>query len=75
MGRTNQHPDETLARLLNRDEVAEILGLGGRTVDQLVAEGRLTPIRPTGRRAVRFSVAEVERLIAASRVPRHGVAS
>jgi hypothetical protein len=44
-------------------------------VDQLVAEGRLTPIRPTGRRAVRFLVAEVERLIAASRVTRHGVAS
>jgi len=54
-------------RLLTREEVAKRLGVSERTVHQLVVDGLLARVRPTGRRAVRFSSVEVQRLIQTGR--------
>lgn len=51
-------------RLLTTDETARRLRIAAGGVRRLVRHGRLVPIRPFGRRAVRFSEQDVNRLIA-----------
>jgi excisionase family DNA binding protein len=54
-------------QLLTLEEVAATLRLRPRTVQELIREGRLTRIRPTGRRLTRFDSAQVQALIEAGR--------
>jgi excisionase family DNA binding protein len=47
--------------LLRKGQVAEMLACSVRTVDRLVAAGRLLPVRILG--AVRFRLSEVQAII------------
>lgn len=49
--------------LLLKKEVAEILKMTPRSINNLMREGRLPFIKPTGKRAVRFSLESVQRLL------------
>ncbi|MEM8865514.1 MAG: helix-turn-helix domain-containing protein [Planctomycetota bacterium] len=49
-----------VAAHLTREELAERLKVSVRTIDQAVATGAINPVRFG--RAVRFSIAEVERI-------------
>lgn len=53
--------------LLTKRRAAELLGVSTRTIDRMRAEGRLRAVRPTGRRSVRFEMAELEKYVAKSR--------
>jgi len=53
--------------LMTLEEVAATLRLRPRTVQELVRQGRLTRIRPTGGRLTRFDSLEVQALIDAGR--------
>lgn len=50
--------------LLTKTDVSEILKVTTRTIDNLMKEGRLPFIKPTGKRAVRFTLESVEKLLA-----------
>jgi excisionase family DNA binding protein len=56
-----------IVKLLTKRETAAQLGLSLRSIDHLIAEGKLRVVRPGGLDAVRIEASEVERLIAASR--------
>ncbi len=53
-----------MERLLTIDQVGERLGLRPATVRAMIRRGRLTVVRPTGRRAVRVRDDDVRALIA-----------
>ena len=48
-------------RLLSRKEAAQFLGLGVSTVDKLVAQGKLVPVRLN--RRVLFDLSDLEKII------------
>ena len=50
-------------RLLKRSQVARKLNTTTRTVDKLIADGRIRAIRPFGGRAVRVELHELERFL------------
>jgi len=56
---------QRIRRLLKKPEVAEVLGVTLRGIDQLVASGKLRK-RKISRRVVRFSQDDIEQLIDAS---------
>ena len=55
---------DQIERLLNAEQVAEVLGVSVRTVHRLVEDGRLEPVR-LGHRTVRYRPANVAALVAA----------
>lgn len=48
-------------RLLSRKEAAQLLGLGVSTIDKLVAQGKLVPVRLN--RRVLFDFSDLEEII------------
>ena len=50
--------------LVTKKEVAEILKITPRSVNNLMRSGKLQFIKPTGKRLVRFKIESVERLLA-----------
>ncbi len=54
---------ETVERLLNAEEAAAFLGLKVSTVRRLCYTRELPVVRPTGRRAVRFRLRDLEALL------------
>jgi len=50
-------------RLLNVEEAGHLLGLKPATIRRLTASGDLPSVRPTGRRAVRFRLRDLEELV------------
>jgi len=48
-------------RLLSRKEAAQLLGLGISTIDKLVAQGKLVPVRLN--RRVLFDLSDLEKII------------
>ena len=52
-----------LDRLLSAEEAGRYLGLKTSTVRRLTAAGELPVVRPTGRRAVRFRLRDLEELM------------
>jgi excisionase family DNA binding protein len=62
-------------RLLNVEEAGRLLGLKPATVRRLTAAGELPLVRPTGRRAVRYRLSDLEALLRArSEPPRRSAA-
>ena len=49
-------------RLLNAEEAGRFLGLKTTTIRRLTAAGELPVVRPTGRRAVRYRLHDLEEL-------------
>jgi excisionase family DNA binding protein len=49
-------------RLVNAEEAGRLLGLKVATIRRLTAAGELPVVRPTGRRAVRYRVRDLEAL-------------
>ncbi len=54
---------DTVERLLNAEEAAAFLGLKVSTVRRLCYTRELPVVRPTGRRAVRFRLRDLEALL------------
>ena len=54
---------EALDRLLTAGEAAEMLGLKLATVRRLTYERRLPVVRPTGKRAVRYRLSDLQALL------------
>jgi excisionase family DNA binding protein len=61
-------------RLLRVRDVVLLTGLSERTVRAMLADGRLTAVRPAGLRVVWIPESEVERLAQGRRPPRHRAA-
>jgi len=66
-------------RLLKISDVSDMLGLSAYTVRQMIREGRLRVVRPTGRRVVRVREDDVAALMQPAAMPsaevtRHGPA-
>lgn len=55
--------NDTLDRLLTADEAGRLLGLKTSTVRRLTWAGELPVVRPTGRRAVRYRLSDLQSLI------------
>lgn len=49
--------------VVTKKEVAEILKMTPRSINNMMRDGRLPFIKPTGKRAVRFSLEFVQRLL------------
>jgi excisionase family DNA binding protein len=54
---------EVIDRLVSADEAGHILGLKPATVRRLTAMGELPSVRPTGRRAVRYRLRDLQDLV------------
>ena len=50
-------------RLLNAEQAGRVLGLKAATVRRLAAGGELRAVRPTGKRALRFQLRDLEALV------------
>jgi len=57
-------------KLMTKREVAASLAVSLRTVDNLIADGRLAVVRPGGLDVVRIEPRAVERLIAKARTTK-----
>jgi excisionase family DNA binding protein len=55
-----QTTTERTPLLLTKEQVAELTGLGVRTVERLTARGVLRGVRPAGMRCVRYRREDVE---------------
>jgi excisionase family DNA binding protein len=60
-------------RLLTADEAARFLGLKSPTIRRLTAEGELPAVHPTGRRAVRYRMKDLEALVRLRTRSTHGL--
>ena len=60
-------------RLLTADEAARFLGLKSPTIRRLTAEGELPAVLPTGRRAVRYRMKDLEALVRLRTRSTHGL--
>jgi len=54
--------DDSDRRLITADEAARFLGLKVSTIRRLTAQGGLPCVRPTGKRAVRYRLRDLEDL-------------
>ena len=54
--------DDSDRRLITADEAARFLGLKLSTIRRLTAQGGLPCVRPTGKRAVRYRLRDLEDL-------------
>jgi len=52
-----------MTKLYRVAEVAAVLGLTPMTIYQMIRQGRLSVVRPTGARTIRIRQAELERLV------------
>jgi excisionase family DNA binding protein len=59
-------------RLLTASEAGRVLGLKESTIRRLTWAGQLPVVRPTGRRAVRYRLSDLEALIRLRRVSMGG---
>ena len=49
--------------VVTKKEVAEIMKMTPRSINNLMKDGRLPFLKPTGKRAVRFKLEDVQRLL------------
>jgi excisionase family DNA binding protein len=63
---------ETVDRLLTAEEAGKFLGLKTSTIRRLTFERQLPCVRPTGKRAVRYRLRDLEALLRRRTPPRRG---
>ncbi len=61
-----------MERLLNAEEVAKFLGLKVSTIRRLTYSRELPCVRPTGKRAVRYRLRDLEALVRMRSQPMRG---
>jgi excisionase family DNA binding protein len=66
------HMSEPVEKLLKAEEAAEFLGLKTSTIRRLTYTRELPCIRPTGRRAVRYRLRDLEALLRMRSQPMRG---
>ncbi|MBI4169611.1 MAG: helix-turn-helix domain-containing protein [Acidobacteria bacterium] len=66
---------ETIDRLLTAEEAARFLGLKVATIRRLTYSRDLPAVRPTGKRAVRYSRRDLEALLRMRSQPMRGSGS
>ncbi|MBI4240239.1 MAG: helix-turn-helix domain-containing protein [Candidatus Rokubacteria bacterium] len=66
---------ETIDRLLTAEEAARFLGLKVATIRRLTYSRDLPAVRPTGKRAVRYRLRDLEALLRMRTQPMRGPAS
>jgi excisionase family DNA binding protein len=54
---------ETHDRLLTAEECGRVLGLQTATIRRMTSAGELPVVRPTGKRAVRYRLSELDALV------------
>ncbi len=55
--------DVKIEKLLNAEEAGQFLGLKTSTIRRMTYTGELPCVRPTGRRAVRYRLSDLEALL------------
>lgn len=61
--------DQRLDRLVNLETAAHLLGLRPVTVRKMTRRGDIAVVRPTGKRAIRYRIADLEALVQLRSVP------
>jgi excisionase family DNA binding protein len=64
--------DEIQDRLLTAAEAGRFLGLQTSTIRRMTSAGQLPVVRPTGRRAVRYRLSDLEALLRMRTQPMRG---
>ncbi len=64
--------DVKVERLLNADEAGQFLGLKTSTIRRLTYTRELPCVRPTGKRAVRYRLSDLEKLLQMRSQPMNG---
>ncbi len=60
---TQRIGERTVDRLLNAEEAGQLLGLKTSTIRRMTYMGELPCVHPTGRRAVRYRLRDLEDLL------------
>lgn len=63
---------ETHDRLITAAEAGRVLGLRTATIRRMTHAGELPVVRPTGKRAVRYRLSELDALVQARSHPMRG---
>ncbi len=71
-GGRRMHVNETVDRLLTAEEAGRVLGLKTSTIRRLTYTRELPCVRPTGKRAVRYRLRDLESLLRMRTQPMRG---